>query len=137
MRHNEPETIILPLRDLHDLFAAPEYDPAHDRADNTPTAADTFTDELYEPGIDYLVSRLHGRSLTRRGQLVLAVPPGMLHPALASTARRAIDRYCKHKILETKRALNELLWSGLKSLQVGILFLAGCLVLAAAIAKSN
>jgi hypothetical protein len=68
---------------------------------------------------------------------MLALSPGTAQPELAGMAHRAIDRYCRHKMLESKRALNELLWGGLKALQVGVLFLAGCLVLAAAIARSN
>jgi hypothetical protein len=137
MRHQEPEKIALPLRDLHGLFTSPEYDPDNDRTNGDAPATDMFEDELYEPGIDYLVSRLRGRRLTRHGQLVLVLPPVKVQPDLASMARRAIDRYCRYKILESKRTLNELLWIGLKALQVGVLFLASCLVLAAAIARSN
>jgi hypothetical protein len=136
MRRKEPEKIALPLGDLRDVFTAPEFDPFEVRTGVDP-AADAFEDGLYEPGIDYLVSRLRGRGLTRRGQLVLVLPPAKVQPAVAGTACRAIDRYCRHKILESKRALNELLWTGLKALQVGVLFLASCLVLAAAIARSN
>jgi hypothetical protein len=131
MRHQEPEKIALPLRDLHDLFTAPEFDLAAESCDEN-------DDELYEPGIDYLVSRLRGKRLHRRGQLVLALPPATVQqPELAGMARRAIDRYCRHKILESKRTLNELLWTGLKTLQVGVLFLTSCLVLAAAITGSD
>jgi hypothetical protein len=137
VRHKEPEKIVLPLHELHDLFTAPEIDPIDDWAGCDATATETLEDELYEPGMDYMVSRLRGTRLTRRGQLVLALPPTTVQPDLAGTARRAIDRYCRHKILDSKRAMNELLWTGLKSLQVGVLFLASCLVLAAAIARSN
>jgi hypothetical protein len=138
MRHRQPEKIALPLRDLQELFTAPEFHPAEIQA-GADSAAEACQDEdeLYEPGMDYLVSRLRGSRLRRRGQLVLALPPGAVRPEIMAAAHRAIDRYCRHKILESKRALNEVLWTGLKSLQVGVLFLAGCLVLAAAIAQSN
>jgi hypothetical protein len=140
MRPKEPEKIALPLHDLHELFAAPEFDPTIDSHGSVPgdadAFADAFADALYESGIDYLLSRLRGSRLARRGQVVLILPPDKLGPDLASKVRRAIDRYCRHKILETKRALNELLWTGLKALQVGVLFLASCLVLAAAIART-
>jgi len=128
MRRIQPEKITLRVRDLHELFSAPDFDPA---------ATDFGDDELYEPGIDHLVSHLRGRRLPKRGQLLLLVQPGVVHPDLAGMARRAINRYCRHKILESKRTLNELLWIGLKALQVGVLFLAICLVLATAIAGSN
>jgi hypothetical protein len=137
MRRMQPEKITLPLRDLHDLFSAPNFDPAIETTGADSTSMDSCDDELYEPGIDYLVSRLRGRRLPKRGQLVLALPPAMVQPDLAGTVRRAIDRYCRHKTLDSKRTLNELLWIGLKALQVGVLFLAICLVLAAAIAGSN
>jgi hypothetical protein len=139
MRQQEPDKIALPLRDLHDLFTVPEFVAADNRIGGKATATDTVEeelDELYEPGIDSLVSRLRGRQLSRRGQLVLALPTATVQPDLAILARRAIDRYCRHKILESKRTLNELLWIGVKALQVGVLFLASCLVLAGAIARS-
>jgi hypothetical protein len=128
MRRMQPEKITLPLRDLHDLFSAPDFDPA---------AMDLGDDDLYEPGIDHLVSHLRGGRLPKPGQLLLVVRPEVVQPDLAGMARQAIDRYCRHKILESKRTLNELLWIGLKALQVGVFFLAICLVLATAIAGSN
>jgi hypothetical protein len=137
MRHKEPEKIALPLHDLHDLFTAPEFDPTNDGTGVGPIARDDIEDDLNEPGIDYLVSRLRGRRLPKRGQLVIALPSEIVRPDLTGNAHLTLDRYCRHKILESKRALNELLWTGLKSLQVGILFLASCLVLAAAIARTN
>lgn len=137
MPRKQPEKIALRLQDLHDLFTAPEFDPADDSTSVDRSATDAGQDGLFESGIDYLMSRLRGRRLPKRGQLVLALPSGAAQPDLAGTARQAIDRYCRHKLLETKRTLNELLWTGLKALQVGVLFLASCLVLAAAIARSN
>lgn len=68
---------------------------------------------------------------------MLAVPRGNVQLDFASAARRAIDRYCRHRILERKRALNELLWTGLKARQVGVLFLTSCLALAAAVTRAN
>jgi hypothetical protein len=109
VRHTEPEKIALPLRDLRDLFTAPEFDPAIDSHGGEPDTVDAFADALYEPGIDYLLSRLRGSRLARRGRLVLMLPPDKLEPDMGGKARRAIDRYCRHKILETKRTLNELL----------------------------
>jgi hypothetical protein len=131
------ETIVLPLGDLRDLFAAPELDPFDDRRAGDRAGVDALEDALHEPGLEYVVSRLRGSRLARHGQLVLVLPPGNLEPDLEGKVRRAIGRYCRHKILESKRALNELLWTGLKALQLGVLFLASCLVLAAAIAGSN
>jgi hypothetical protein len=116
------------LWDLRDLFSIPEFDPA---------AANSYADGLAEPGIDYLTSLLRGRRLAGRAQLVLQLSPAQVQLVAADRARYVIGRYCRHKILESKRALNELLWTGLKALQVGIIFLATCLVLAAAIARSN
>src|SRR5215467_11120151 len=137
MPRKQPEKIALPLRDLRELFTAANVDPADVRTTVDPSTTDAFEDELYESGIDYLMSRLRGQRLPRHGQLILALPSGTVQPDLAGTTRRAIDHYCRHKILETKRTLNELLWTGLKALQVGVLFLAICLVLAAVIARSN
>jgi hypothetical protein len=137
MHGKKPDQIALPLRELRDLFTAPEFDPNRDRTDVDLTAADTFDDELYEAGLEYVASRLRGSRLARCGQLVLVLPPDKLERDLEGTARRAIGRYCRHQILESKRALNELLWTGLKALQVGVVFLASCLVLAAAIARMN
>jgi hypothetical protein len=131
------ETIVLHLGDRHDLFAAPELDPFDDSHVVDLPAADAFADELYEPGLECLVSRLRGNRLARRGQLVLVLPPDKLEPDLEGKVRRAIARYCRHKILESKRTLSELLWTGVKALQCGVLFLASCLALAAAIARSN
>lgn len=143
MPEKKPEQIVLPLRDLHDLFAAPEFDPFAETFSSDRAATDALEDtrseveELYEPGLDYLLSRLRGSRLARRGRLVLRLPPGKLEPDLEGQVRRAIVRYCRHQILDTKRTLNELLWTGLKALQVGVLFLTVCLVLAAAIARWN
>jgi hypothetical protein len=143
MAGKQYEQIVLPLRDPHDLFAAPEVDSFEDYSwsDGADTDAQegerSDEGELYEPGMEYLVSRLRGSRLARRGQLVLMLPPGKLEPDLESKVRRAIERYCRHTILESKRALNELLWTGLKALQVGMVFLASCLVLAAVTARWN
>ncbi len=137
------EQIVLPLRDLHDLFVAPEFDTFQDTIRSGRAGVDAGEDEradegeLYEPGMDYVVSRLRGSRLARGGQLVLMLPAGTLEPDLESKARGAIGRYCRHMILESKRALNELLWTGLKALQVGVVFLASCLILAAALARWN
>ena len=140
-KHVKP--IVLPLRDLNDLFAAPEFAPIEDHLGSKSADIDVWADEpsvdtvLYESGLDHLVERLRGSRLARRGQLVLLLPPGPAEPDLDRKARRVIERYCRHTILASKRALNELLWTGLKSLQVGVSFLAICLVLAAALARTN
>src|SRR5215472_10911942 len=99
MRHQELVRIVLPLGDLQELFTAPDFDPNNDRvADNAHTdPCEVEIDELYEPGIDYLVSYLLGRRLARQGQLVLVMPAAHLQPDLAHKARKAIDRYCRHK----------------------------------------
>jgi hypothetical protein len=115
VRRRGLEKITLPLGDLRDLFSTPEFDPV---------AIDSAEAELNEPGIDYLTSLLRGRRLAGRAQLVLQVTPAVDQPADAGRASRAIDRYCRHKILESKRTLKELLWTGLKALQIGTILLA-------------
>src|SRR5690348_17024950 len=57
-----PERILLPLRDLHELVAAPEFDPFEAPSCGAPAGPDTTTDTHYEdilcePGMEYLVSR--------------------------------------------------------------------------------
>jgi hypothetical protein len=131
MHRRATETIALPLHELRDLFTAPEADPIAEASD-----LDAL-DDLYESGMDYLVSHLRGNRLAKPGLLVLRLAPQAVQAVTAATARRAIDRYCCHKILETKRTLNELLWTGLKALQVGVLFLASCLGLAAALVRTD
>jgi hypothetical protein len=116
MRFTRPERIVLPLRDLHELVAVPEFDPFELAFRGAAAGVDPPTDEchedtLYEPGMEYLVSRLRGRRFPRHGQLVLELPPAQVQPDAAGIARRVIDHYCRHK--------------------------AGCLALAAAIARSN
>jgi hypothetical protein len=68
MRRQEPDKIALSLRDLDDLFTTPEFDAANNGSGGEASAAEVCEEEfgdLYEPGIDYLISRLRGRSFPK------------------------------------------------------------------------
>jgi hypothetical protein len=65
MRSTRPERIVLPLRDLHELVAAPEFDPFEQASHSAPAGADSpegerLEEALYEPGMEYLLTLRRG-----------------------------------------------------------------------------
>jgi hypothetical protein len=100
---------VLPLGDLRALVTVPDFEPFDATSQHDGTGTDSVQDTADCVAI----------GLAWRGRLVLLLLPGKLQPDLEDTARRMIARSCRHQILATKHALNDVLWTGLKALQVG------------------
>ena len=112
--------ITVHLNDLSQLFTAPSGDPF-----------------LEEPslvsGIELILDELTPYALGwgARTKTTIMLPKGSLDPSLANKTSAAVKRYCQFKIRQNQHALVALRWQGIKALQMGIIFLAGCLFLSA------
>lgn len=112
--------ITVHLDDLSQLFTAPSGDP--------------FSEEPYlVSGIEWILDELTpyalGWGATTKTTIVL--PKGSFQTDLASKTSAAVKRYCQFKIRQNQHALVALRWQGFKALQMGIVFLAACLLLSA------
>lgn len=110
--------ITLYLTDIHDLFNAPEFDP--------------FTDQDYtSSGVEQIITELKPESLNRPIHTTIFLPPDALAESTDQVIGAAIRRYCGARIYEAENELASLRWRGLKALQIGLIFLAVCLLLSA------
>jgi hypothetical protein len=98
----------------------------------TSPSGDPFSDEpLLVSGMDWILDELSTHELGRRARTraTIVLSKGSLDPRLATRVRGAVKRYCQSQILHNQHALVALRWQGVKALQMGIVFLAGCLLL--------
>jgi|GEM_PF-480650 len=124
-RKNRSHEITLRLDHLSQLFSSPSGDP--------------FSEEpLLVSGMDWILDELstHGLGRRARTKTTIVLPKGSLDPSLATRVRGAVKRCCQSKIQRNQHALVALRWQGIKALQMGIVFLAGCLLLSALLSGS-
>jgi hypothetical protein len=118
--------ITIHLLDLTQLFMAPSGDP--------------FTEEhSLESGIEWILDELtpHALGWGTRTKTTIILPMGNLDPGLANKTSEAVKRYCKFKIRQNQHGLIALRWQGVKAMQMGIVFLSGCLFLSAILSGTS
>ena len=116
-RKSRSHEITVRLDHLSQLFTTPSGDP--------------FSDEPFlVSGMDWIPDELTTHTLGRRARTktTIVLPKGSLDPSLATRVRGAVKRYCQSKIRHNQHALVALRWQRVKALQMGIVFLAGCLL---------
>src|SRR5579863_3050364 len=117
-----PNEVTIKVNDIRELFAEHRFDPFADDDDTIPSIAQMAQ-------LPNLVSSLD--TVTLR----VLVPASSLTPATEVQAQRALERYCRHMILETRQRLAAMRWVGLRSFAVGWFFFGLSLAAVAAIAK--
>lgn len=108
----------LHLKDIYDLFTAPDYDPFGVHA-------------LDKSGLNYLAEQLKPRRLNHDLRLVIRLP-GAIDTDLLPRVQTAVARYTAARIHENRVELVSLRMQGFKALQTGLLFLGIMLFLSAA-----
>src|SRR5215469_3799484 len=119
-RKSKSYELTVRLDHLSQLFTTPSSDP--------------FSEEpALVSGMDWILDELtpHALGWGARTKTTIVLPKGSLDPSLANKASAAVKRYCQFKVRQNQHALVALRWQGVKALQMGIVFLAGCLLLSA------
>lgn len=110
--------ITLALSDIRYLFQAPEPDPALGRYSE-------------DSGIDQIINELEPRSLRRPVHATIHLPAELITPTLETETLDAVRRYCDVQIRWVENEQAAVRRHGLMQLQIGLVFLAGCLFLSA------
>src|SRR5215467_10318892 len=124
-RKSRSYEITVRLDHLSQLFTTPSGDP--------------FSEEPFlVSGMDWILDELtpHALGWRARTKTTIVLPKGSLDPSLANKTSAAVKRYCQFKIRHNQHALVALRWQGVKALQMGIIFLAGCLFLSAFLSRT-
>lgn len=117
-----PTEVTIKVNDIRELFAEPHFDPFDDDVEALPSIARMAQ-------LPHLVSKLNTVKLR------VLVPASSLRPGIEAQAQRALERYCKHMISETRQRLAAMRWVGLRTFLVGWIFFGISLAAAAAAAK--
>lgn len=106
--------VTLHLRDLRELFRAPEVNPLEGRME-------------FESGIDRLLQQLRAKP-RRPVRAKIVLPASQLAPDLDSRCRAALQGFCSVRMAQL-RDQNASLWrEGWATLARGVLFLAACMI---------
>jgi len=100
----------------------------------TTPSGDPFSEEpSLVSGMDWILDELtpHALGWGAGIKTTIVLPNGSLDPSLANKTSIAVKRYCQFKVRQNQHVLVALRWQGVKALQMGIVFLAGCLLLSA------
>lgn len=116
----EPYEITLHLDDLRYLFQSPAPHPLRGRY-------------AEDPGIYQIMNELEPRSLRRPIHTTIVLPPDVDGPGLEEATLAGIRRYCTTQIRWVENELRAGRRHGFWMLQIGLAFLALCLLLSALI----
>lgn len=114
----KPYDITLLLDDLRYLFEKPPFDPLHGQYS-----------EL--SGFEQILNELKPLSLQRPLRATIALPAARFAEVSAGQTAEAVRGYSDLRIRQIDKEMASLRWKGVKALQTGLLFLAGCLLLSA------
>jgi hypothetical protein len=114
--------ITVKVDDVRELFVRREFDPFADDADTIESIA-----AMAE--LPHLVESL------RTMRLRVLVPAAILTPQSEGLVRRALSRYCEHKVAEVRRKAAAMRWVGLRTFLVGLTFFGVSLVASTAVAR--
>jgi hypothetical protein len=108
--------------DVGDLFRDRPFDPFQDEVGTLSSLA-----QLAE--LPQLARKL------RATEVLVLVPPSQFSPDTEQRVRQALQRYCQHAIVETRRKSAAQRWVGWRSLLAGVFFFGLSLAAAAAIGR--
>lgn len=114
----QPYDIALHLDEIKDLFHEREIDPLNKRYDAA-------------SGIDRIITELKPKSLRQPIRATIFLPPDRVSDGLEKQLSEAIHDYCGVQIHRIEQEMASLRWQGIKALQIGVVFLAACLLLSA------
>jgi hypothetical protein len=115
MSHSQVKEVTLSLKTIEHLFVAPEVNP--------------FTEDevelLGEPALLRVLKRTEPVFFRRGGQVHLTVllPPDQITPNLSEQVASAMRRYCQARIADNRLQIRRTIWSGLRALPFGLIFL--------------
>jgi hypothetical protein len=122
---SETYTLTLKLNDLHDLFVPPRLNPFHD-------------DYLPMNGVDQIALQLRQARLHDGLHVTFLLSAPVEHEdALKAEVQTAIKRYCNTRLDYLAFDLKARQQTVIRSLEIGLMILAGSLALGAAITRSE
>ena len=110
--------INLHLAEIRDLFVDPELNPFE-------------TKNLQISGVEVAINYLRVKRKIPNGiKLNIFLPPGQIDPDMQNRTENALERYCDFKISQNQQQLEIGLAEGWRSVMIGLVFSALCLLLA-------
>ncbi|MFA4876075.1 MAG: hypothetical protein WC586_01570 [Methanoregula sp.] len=118
-RDDDRDHLLLDLDTTRELFIAPDFDPFSKKE----------TEYMGQSAMDRLSRQLQPGWTIRARHLALTIrlPPDQITPETAKQVKEAVFRFCQTKIDDNKIHLQNVLWSGLRTLPTSFVFLAICL----------
>jgi hypothetical protein len=115
MSQSNVKDVTISLRTVAQLFIAPEVNPF----------AEDEVELLGEPALLRVLKRTEPGFFRRGGKIRLTVllPPDQITPDLSDQVDSAIRRYCQARIGDNRLQIRRTIWSGLRALPFGLIFL--------------
>ena len=115
MSQSKVKEITISLKTIEQLFVAPEVNPF----------AEDEVELLGEPALLRVLKRTEPGFFRRGGQVRLTVllPPDQITPKLSEQVASAIHRYCQARIGDNRLQIRRTIWTGLRALPFGLIFL--------------
>ena len=123
MSQSKVKDITLSLKTIEHLYTAPEVNPF----------SETEVELVGEPALVRVVKKLEPGFFRGGGQIRLTIllPPDQITPDLPEQIKAAIQRFCQAKIADNQLQIKRTLWSGLRALPLGLVFLGISMTLSA------
>ncbi len=120
MSQSKTNDVTITLKTVDQLFIAPEVNP--------------FSTEevelLGEPALLRVLKKTEpGFFRGDRMRLTVLLPPDQLAPDLPERVNAAIQRYCQAKITDNQLHIRRTIWTGLRALPFGLVFLGASMAL--------
>jgi hypothetical protein len=113
MSQRKVKDVTISLKTIDHLFFAPEVNPF----------AEDELELLGEPALLRVVKREESGFRGRKIRLTVLLPPDQLTPDLPEEVEATIRRYCQTRIVDNRLEIRRILWSGLRALPFGLVFL--------------
>ena len=115
MSQSNVKDVTISLKTIEQLFIAPEVNPF----------AKDEVELLGEPALLRVLKRTEPGFFRRGGKIRLMVllPPDQITPDLPEQVDAAIRRYCQARIADNRLQIRRTIWSGLRALPFGLIFL--------------
>ena len=115
MSQSNVKDVTISLKTIEQLFIAPEVNPF----------AEDEVELLGEPALLRVLKRTEPGFFRRGGKIRLMVllPSDQITPDLPEQVDAAIRRYCQARIADNRLQIRRTIWSGLRALPFGLIFL--------------
>ena len=115
MSQSNVKDVTISLKTIEQLFIAPEVNPF----------AEDEVELLGEPALLRVLKRTEPGFFRRGGKIRLMVllPSDQITPDLQEQVDAAIRRYCQARIADNRLQIRRTIWSGLRALPFGLIFL--------------